>query len=172
MVERPLTRHDQVTLRHPTEADQSRLAGLVREWWDERPPRFERLWIRHFCGTSAVAEDERGHLVAVAIAFASRALPGRGVLHLVAVAPSHRRHGLGRGVAETAMAALGEDGIEQFEATVWPGNRGGVRFLEALGFAPVDASRATPLFGVPALADYDGDGEDRALFVLSVPPAA
>jgi hypothetical protein len=71
---------------------------------------------------------------------------------------------------EAVVAALREAGVGAVESVVWPGNRVGIRFLERLGFAPVPESLATPLYGVPALADYDGDGEDRAVMVLRQRP--
>jgi ribosomal protein S18 acetylase RimI-like enzyme len=160
----------EVTFRAPTEADHLRLARLVREWWDERPPRIDRLWFRHFASTSVVGTLADGRPIAVAIAFRSPKVRGHGVLTLVAVAPSDRRRGVGRAAVDAAIERLKEsDPTTAVEATVWPGNRAGVRFLEALGFAPDPSSRATPLYGVPAIADYDGEGEDRSLFILSLP---
>jgi hypothetical protein len=74
----------------------------------------------------------------------------------------------------TALEArLAADGVLEVEAEVWPGNRPGVRFFEALGYAPIPESLATPLYGIPAIVDYDGPDEDRSVFVhdLAAPPA-
>lgn len=170
MVERPLTAIPAITFRRATEADHARWSRLLREWWDERPPRLERLWFRHFAATSLIGETAGGRPAALAVAFPSATIPGLGMLWAVVVAPGFRRRGLGREVVLAAVAALRGVGVGAVEAAVWPGNRAGVRFLEALGFAPVPESLATPLYGVPALTGYDGDGEDRALMVLP-PPA-
>jgi GNAT superfamily N-acetyltransferase len=171
VVERPLTTRPDVTFRPATEADHARCSHLLREWWDDRPPRLERLWFRHFSATTIVAETGSTRTVGLAVSFPSAAIEDRGVLWAVAVAPAMRRHGVGRAIVDAAVAALREAGVGALEAAVWPGNRVGVRFLEALGFAPVAESLATPLYGVPALADYDGDGEDRAVMELRLPPA-
>jgi ribosomal protein S18 acetylase RimI-like enzyme len=172
VVERPLTRPPDLTFRPATEADHARCSRLLREWWDERPPRLDRLWFRHFAATTLIGETADGRPAALVAAFPSASLPGHGVLLAVAVAPSMRRQGIGRAAVEATVAALREAGVGAVEAAVWPGNRIGIRFLEGLGFAFVPESLATPLYGVPALADYDGDGEDRAVMTLRLPPAA
>jgi ribosomal protein S18 acetylase RimI-like enzyme len=154
-----------VTFRPATEGDHAHWSRLIREWWDDRPPRLERLWFRHFAATTIVGETDAGRPVALAVALPSATFPGRGVLWGVVVAPGLRRQGIGRGVVEAAVAALGGAGVGPVEATVWPGNRIGVRFLEALGFGFVPDSLATRLYGVPVRADYDGRGEDRAVMV-------
>ena len=69
MVERPLTTRPDVTFRPATEADHARWSRLLREWWDERPPRLERLWFRHFAGTSVVGETADARPAALAVAF-------------------------------------------------------------------------------------------------------
>jgi GNAT superfamily N-acetyltransferase len=168
-VERPLSDDTaEVTIREATEADHARLSRLIREWWDERPPRLERLWFRHFAGTTFVAVDPAGRPVGLAIAFRSAVHHERGVLNLVAVAPKHRRRGLGRSLVGASSDALRREGAGTMEAAVWPGNRTGVRFLEALGFTPVEESLATRLYGVPAFADYDGTDEDRAILEMTL----
>ena len=168
MVDRPLTPPD-FRLRRPTEADHVRLVRLVPEWWGEKRPALPRLWLRQFAGTSRVVETAEGRLIGVGIGFASQDEATRGVILLVAVGAGQRRHGLGTAVAREIEGALGERGATTIEALVWPGNRIGVRFLEALGYAPLPETLATRLFGVPAIADYDGEGEDRSVFVRELP---
>jgi GNAT superfamily N-acetyltransferase len=170
-VERTLTGRPDVTFRPATEADHARWSRLLREWWDDRPPRLDRLWFRHFAATTIVGETGEGRPIALAAALPSATIAGRGVLWAVVVAPGLRRQGIGRAIVEVVEAALREAGVGAVEAAVWPGNRVGVRFLEGIGFVPVAASLATPLYGVPALADYDGDGEDRAVMARPLPPA-
>lgn len=163
MVERSLTGTVAgLSLREPTEADHPRLARLVREWWDERPPHLERLWLRHFSATSVVAENPGGRLAGLAVAFRSPAEPERGVLQLIAVAPDIRRRGVGRALVADAERRLAAGGVAAVEVVVWPGNRAGIRFLEALGYEPAP-SAVERLYGVPATADYDGEGEDRSV---------
>ncbi len=172
-MERPLTPDapPDVAFRDAIEGDHAHLVHLVREWWDEHPPRLERLWLRHFAGTSVVGTSAAGRFVAAAIGFPSAGRPGRGVLWLVAVAPAQRRRGVGRAAAAAVVQRLGLTGARSVEAVVWPGNRAGVRFLEAIGFATAEESRGAQLYGVPAIADYDGDGEDRSVLERTLPTA-
>ncbi len=157
-----------VEIREATAADYQRVARLVREWWDERPPIVERLWFRHFGPTSVVAVTPEGRPAAVAVAFLSASTPTRGVIQLVAVAPAARRAGMGRAVISAAETRLAEAGATSAEAVIWPGNRAGIRFLEALGYRPAEETNRTRLYGVPAIADFDGEGEDRALLVREI----
>ena len=155
---------DDLAIREATEADHPRLMGLVREWWDERPPRLDRLWFRYFPGTTLVAETADGRLRALAIAFVSGRDPQRGVLQLIAVAPDLRRRGVGRMLVAAVEERLVAAGATAVEAVFWPGNRIAVRFLEALGYEALPETLRTPRYGIPAIPDFDGDGEDRAVF--------
>jgi len=160
---------DDLTIRGATEADHVRLTGLAREWWDERPPRLDRLWFRYFPGTTLVAETADGRIRALVIAFVSGRDARRGVLHLAMVAPDLRRRGVGRMLVAAVEERLVAAGATSVEAVFWPGNRIAVRFLEALGYEALPETRATPRYGIPAIPDFGGDGEDRAIFARPLP---
>ena len=164
MVERPLSDPREIRLRPATEADHPVVARLIDEWWGERRPHVARVWFRHFAGLSWVAERTDGRPVGVGIGARGHDRPLVGLLVLVAVAPSFRRQGVARSLGEAVGRSLEAAGATSTEAIVWPGNRVGVRFLEALGFGPA-AEAVDQLYGVPAIADFDGEGEDRAIFV-------
>jgi ribosomal-protein-alanine N-acetyltransferase len=169
VVERALT-PPAVVFREATEADHPRLARLIREWWDERPPHLERLWFRHFPATTVVGVDPEGRPMALAIGLPTAGDVRVGVLQLVAVAPKVRRRGVGREAVESVIARLRASGATSVEAAVWPGNRSGARFLEAVGFVVSPSPDGARLYGLPAIADYDGEGDDRSLFVRSLSP--
>jgi hypothetical protein len=59
-------------------------------------------------------------------------------------------------------------GVAHVHAVTWPGNRGSVGFHERIGFHASDGPGTQRLYGTPAFADYDGEGEDRVLFTIEI----
>jgi ribosomal protein S18 acetylase RimI-like enzyme len=168
-VERPLTLPPDLALRRPTEADHQALARLIPQWWGEKRPTIRRLWVRHFGSTSAMVERPDGRVIGAGIAFVSQDQPALGVVLAVAVAPGFRRRGVGRAIVAAVEETLAARGVRSVEAVIWSGNRTGVRFFDALGYAPIAESMATPLYGVPAIENYDGEGEERSVFMRELP---
>lgn len=154
--------------RRPVEADHARIVALVDDWWgDGRPMRavVPRLWFRHFTGTSWVAEADGGRLAGFIVGFVSQDHPDEGHVHLVATDPNRRRTGIGRSLYERFFADMAARGVRRVTAVTWPGNRRSVDFHVAIGFRPDDGPGAQRLYGTPAYADYDAEGEDRVLLV-------
>ena len=156
----------EITLRRPVEDDHRRLVGQVDDWWGGRKlhPLFPRIWFRHFSGTSWVAEEADGRLVGFLVGFISPDHPDEAVIHMAATSPNHRRKGLGRTLYERFFEDLRGRGVRRVTAITWPGNRVSVGFHRAMGFAPSDGPGTQNLYGTPAFADYDADGDDRVVF--------
>jgi RimJ/RimL family protein N-acetyltransferase len=55
--------------------------------------------------------------------------------------------------------------VRRVMAITWPGNRVSVAFHRSIGFRVVEGPGTQRLYGSPAFPDYDGDGEDRVVFV-------
>jgi GNAT superfamily N-acetyltransferase len=155
-----------LVMRHPTEADQPRIVGLVDDWFGGRDVRslLVRAWFRHVGSTSWIAEDAAGSPIGVLIGYRSQDRPTEGVLHLVGVHPSHRRHGIGRALTGSYLAAAAETGIETVTALAWPGERIAYAFFRAIGFRADDGPGSQNLYGTPAFPDYEFVGEDRIVF--------
>jgi ribosomal protein S18 acetylase RimI-like enzyme len=154
-----------LTFRPVTETDHAALIEVFDDWWDERPkPRLERLWFRHWASTSEVAEAQGGRHAALLIGFVSPDVPDEAVIRLVAVAAWARRRGIGRALVERFAAAAAERGATRLVANAKPGDPAAIGFLRALGFVAVTSPETRPLYGVPALPDAGGRGEDLALF--------
>jgi ribosomal protein S18 acetylase RimI-like enzyme len=159
---------DGIVLRRPVEADHPRLIGQVDDWWGggrKIHPLFPRLWFQYFSGTSWVAEDASGKLVGFLVGFISPDHPDEAYVHLVATSPNHRRSRLGRRLYEQFFEDVRGRGVRRVSAVTWPGNRVSVAFHRAMGFVPSEATGAQNLYGTPAFPDYDGEGDDRVVFM-------
>ena len=155
-----------LAFRHPTEGDHPRIVGLVDEWWGGRRMRalLPRLWFQHFAGTSWIAEDG-DRLAGFVVAFVSQDDPTTGYVHMIAADPNHRRSGVGEALYRRVFEDLGVRGVRRVKAVTWPGNRQSVAFHRAMGFRVDDGDGTQNLYGTPAYPDYDGEGDDRVLFI-------
>jgi GNAT superfamily N-acetyltransferase len=153
--------------RHPTEADYSAIIGVVDEWWGGRRMRamLPRLWFQHFTATSWIIEAADGRLAGFVVAFVSQDDPTTGYVHMIAADPNRRRAGLGRALYERVFEDLRRRGVRRVKAVTWPGNRVSVDFHRSIGFRVDDGPGTMRLYGTPAYPDYDGDGEDRVVFI-------
>lgn len=160
----------EITFRRPVEADHRFLVDQVDEWWGGRKLRqlLPRLWLRHFTGTSWIAEDVSGAVVGFLVGFVGPDDPTEAYIHMAATSPNHRRAGLGRALYDRFLADARARGVRRVYAVTWPGNQVSVGFHRALGFRPDDGPGTQRLYGTPAYADYDGEGQDRVVFSLEL----
>jgi ribosomal protein S18 acetylase RimI-like enzyme len=161
-----------VDFARPSDADHEAIVRRIDDWAGGRRARqlVPRLWFRHFTGTSWVARLDSGRIAGVAIGFVSPDDPSTAVLHLVAVDPAHRRNGIGRELIDRFLADLRSEGVQTVATTAWPDDRPTIHFLEAIGFALVAPEGRPRLYGMPAIADYDEPGDDRAELELRIAP--
>jgi GNAT superfamily N-acetyltransferase len=153
--------------RRPTEDDHPTVVGQVDEWWGGRHVHelLPRLWFQHFRGTSWVVETEGGRLAGFLVGFRSPDHPDEAYIHMVATDPNLRGRGIGRSLYERFFDEMRAVGVRRVKAVTWPADRVSVAFHAALGFRPTEGPGSQRLYGTPAFADYDYEGEDRALFV-------
>jgi GNAT superfamily N-acetyltransferase len=163
-----------IRFRRPTEADHTPIVRVVDEWWGGRRMSglFLRLWFQHFAGTSWVAEDKDGHLVGFLFGFISQDDPEVGYVHMIATNPNLRRRGLGAALYRRFFDDVAARGVRRVTSITWPGNRVSVAFHRSIGFRLVEGPGTQRLYGSPAFPDYDGDGEDRVVFVLELDPGS
>ena len=156
--------------RRPTEADHAPIVELVNEWWGGRHMRelLPRLWFRHFTGTSWIVEDDDKRLLGFLIGFISPDHPDVAYAHMIATNPNHRRRGVARALYEQFFADAWAAGAREVQAITWPGNRVSVDFHRHMGFEVDDGPGTTPIYGVPAYPDFDGDGQDRAVLIRAL----
>jgi GNAT superfamily N-acetyltransferase len=156
-----------VVFRRPREADHAVIVRLVDEWWGGRRMHelALRLWFQHFTGTSWIADDRDGQLLGFLIGFVSPDDPETGYVHMIATNPNRRRHGLGAELYRRFFDDVARRGVRRVKAITWPGNRVSVGFHRSIGFRVDDGPGTQNLYGSPAYPDYDGDDDDRVVFV-------
>lgn len=142
------------------------------DWWAERHQveQLPRLWLQHFTGTSWLAEDAAGReaatagrLVGFLVGFISPDDRATAVCHLVGVAPSHRRRGIGRELYERFAADGRAAGAKRIVAVAWPGDPIAIKFHVRLGFEPYAGPGTQRLYGTPAVPNHDFGRVDRAI---------
>jgi ribosomal protein S18 acetylase RimI-like enzyme len=156
-----------LVFRHPTDDDHLAVAGLVRAWSADAATAglLSRLWFRHFGNTSWLAETDDGRIAGFAAGVVASDRPVAH-LQLVAVDPNLRRRGIGRALVDRFLQTVRERGATEVEAVVWAGDRPAIAFALALGFLPDEGAGSSLIYGVPAYADYDAEGDDKARLVL------
>jgi ribosomal protein S18 acetylase RimI-like enzyme len=156
--------------RRPTEADHARIVELVDEWWGGRRMRalLPRMWFRHFTGTSWVVEDDSGRLLGFLVGFISPDHPETAYAHMIATNPNRRRRGIGRALYDQFFADARAAGTRQVQAITSPDNRVSLEFHRHLGFRPDDGPGTSPIYGVPAYRDFDGEDLDRAVLIRTL----
>jgi ribosomal protein S18 acetylase RimI-like enzyme len=133
--------------------------GRLNAWWGGRDmaPMLPKLFFLHFEGTSFVADDEDGQLAGFLIGFFSQTNEDEAYIHFVGVAPERRGEGLGRALYERFFETARAAGRTTVRCVTSPANTASVAFHEALGFTCERMAE-----------DYDGPGEDRALFMRRI----
>ena len=159
-----------IRFRRPGEADHPVVIAVVDDWWGGLKMRaiLPRLWFQHFTGRSWIAEDETGRLMGFLVGFISPDRPDVAYVHMIGTNPNRRRRGLGRELYDRFADDARIAGATRVVAVTWPGNQVSVGFHRALGFTPDDGSGTQNLYGTPAYAAYDGEGEDRIVFTKSL----
>lgn len=145
-----------VAIRHANPSDYGRVIQHVNAWWGGRDmaPMLPKLFFLHFEGTSFVADDDEGRLIAFLIGFLSQTDDAEAYIHFVGVAPEERGSGIGRQLYQRFFTVAREHGRSLVRCVTSPVNKGSIAFHESLGFTVEKVAE-----------DYDGPGEDRVLFV-------
>jgi len=160
-----------LAFRRPLEEDHRRLVDDVDRWFDGRrvKPLLGRAWFVHFASASWISETRDGRIAAFLIGFMSPGRPGEAVVHLAATNPELRRRRIGTAIHETWLSDVAARGADRAVVAIPPEDRTAVLFYRSLGFEAVRLGSRL-IWGVPAFADYDAEGVDRALFVRPILP--
>jgi ribosomal protein S18 acetylase RimI-like enzyme len=156
-----------MNIRHLNEHDYPAVIRVIDQWWGGRhmADMLPKLFFVHFQGTSFAAE-EHGQLIAFLAGFVSQTYPDQAYIHFVGIDPEHRQRGLGRQIYERFFAAAREHGCSIARCVTSPVNVASIAFHTRMGF---DVEKINGVSnGVPCTINYDGNGQDRVLFVKSL----
>jgi ribosomal protein S18 acetylase RimI-like enzyme len=152
------------TIRHILPDDYRPIITVLDDWWGGRQMRdmLPKLFFVHFRPTSFAAEKD-GQIVGFVIGFASQTDPSEAYIHFVGVHPGLRGSGLGRELYETFFKTALALGCRKVSCVTSPVNKGSIAFHQQMGFTAVESGKRVE--GVPVFEGYDGDGEDRVMFI-------
>lgn len=154
--------------------DHAAIVSNIQRWWgDSRTPEQARelslllpkMFLRHFAGTSLVEADEwgiRGFLVG----FHSSDHDDEAYIHFVGVDPELRGQGLARRLYTAFFDTARRAGRATVRAVTSPANTGSIAFHRAMGFSLEPSGRVVD--GLPVHNDYDGPGQHRVCFVITL----
>ncbi|WP_449278932.1 N-acetyltransferase family protein [Leucobacter sp. GX24907] len=142
-------------VRQAQSEDFDSIIAVVDDWWGRPASRdLTRLFLDHFHNTSLTAFTDELPLAGFAIAFISPAQPDTGYMHFTGVHPEMRRTGLARDLYERFFGTARAAGCTKVKAITSEVNERSIAFHQAIGFTASEA-----------IADYDGPGLDRVVFL-------
>lgn len=144
---------------------------LIDEWWGGRAvtAMLPRLFFTHFSDTS-FAVEANNRCVAFLSGFISQTKPSEAYIHFVGIDPEHRRKSLARTLYHRFATVVGQRGVSTVRAVTSPNNKGSIEFHTRVGFEMCsNASGHSSASDDFVHENYDGQGEDRVLFRISVP---
>lgn len=155
------------TIRHMVPEDYGPVITVLDDWWGGRRMRdmLPKLFFVHFRPTCFTAE-QAGRIVGFVIGFVSQTDPSEAYIHFVGVHPGLRGTGLGRELYGAFFKAVVALGCHRILSVTSPVNKGSIAFHQSMGFTPVESGRWVE--GVPVFEGYDGEGEDRVMFLRSL----
>lgn len=151
-------------IRNAEPADYPSIIPVLNDWWGGRrmSDMLPRLFFAHFRETSFVAKED-AQMVGFLSGFFSQTFADEAYIHFVGVHPDYRKRGLGQALYERFFETVRGQNRNVVRCVTSPVNKISIAFHTRLGFQI--EPRETRVDGVPFYPDYDGEGEDRVLFV-------
>jgi ribosomal protein S18 acetylase RimI-like enzyme len=154
-------------IRNLREADYTPIIAVLDSWWGGRhmSDMLPRLFFVHFQDTSFIAEEETVPL-GFLVGFISQTHPTHAYIHFVGVHPEHRQKRIGDQLYQQFFDTVKAGGCDTVHCVTSPINKGSIAFHTRMGFQAEQGE--TSLDGVPIKVAYDGEGEDRVVFVKKI----
>lgn len=143
------------------------ISPLINEWWGGRnmSDKLPKLFFDHFTQTSFVAEKD-GKLVGFLIGFLSQTHSNEAYIHFVGVHPEYRKHNIGKHLYNKFFTAVKQNNRSVVRCVTSPVNKVSIAFHTKMGFEIEEGDRIVD--GLSINTDYDGEDQDRVLFVKNL----
>ncbi|HBY95306.1 MAG: GNAT family N-acetyltransferase [Ardenticatenaceae bacterium] len=154
-------------IRTAEPTDYAPVIAVVDDWWGGRhmSAMLPKLFFIHFRETTLVAEEDR-ELVGFLSGFLSQTDPEEAYIHFVGVNPEYRQAGVGRLLYERFFEVARRHGRHLVRCVTSPVNKSSIAFHTHMGFGIVSGNGEVD--GISVHRNYDGQGEDRVLFVKAL----
>ncbi|MEM5015538.1 GNAT family N-acetyltransferase [Metabacillus indicus] len=140
------------------------ISPLIDEWWGGRhmSDMLPKLFFDHFTRTSFVAERE-GEIIGFLIGFLSQTHSNEAYIHFAGVHPDYRKHSIGKKLYNEFFNEARKNGRTIVRCVTSPVNKVSVAYHTKLGFQIEKGDKT--LNGLSITTNYDGQNQDRVLFV-------
>jgi ribosomal protein S18 acetylase RimI-like enzyme len=140
------------------------ISPLINEWWGGRnmSDMLPKLFFDHFTNTSFIAEKE-GKLVGFIIGFLSQSHSNEAYIHFVGVHPDYRKHNIGKHLYNKFFNVVKQNRRNIVRCVTSPVNKVSIAYHTKMGFEIKEGDKK--IDGVSINTDYDGQNQDRVLFV-------
>jgi predicted GNAT superfamily acetyltransferase len=153
-----------VQIRNVNSSDYNVISPLINEWWGGRQmsDMLPKLFFVHFTDTSFIAEKD-GEIVGFLIGFLSQSDSELAYIHFVGVNPNYRKNQIGKRLYNEFFDVVKKNNRNIVRAVTSPVNVVSIAYHTKMGFNIETGDKEVD--GVSVFSDYDGEKQDRVLFV-------
>ncbi|UOQ50161.1 GNAT family N-acetyltransferase [Gracilibacillus caseinilyticus] len=151
-------------IRNVTSSDYDIISPVINEWWGGRQMAhmLPKVFFVHFNDTSFIME-QKGEIIGFLIGFFSQSDQDVAYIHFVGVHPDYRKQHIGKQLYSAFFNEAEKNGKKFIRALTSPVNKTSIAYHTKSGFAIEQGDKEVD--GVSVFTDYDGEGQDRVLFV-------
>lgn len=150
--------------RNVKASDYREVIDVLNQWWGGRnmADMLPKLFFNHFQNTSYIIEQDN-KIIAFLIGFVSQTYPDEAYIHFVGVHPEYRKTGVAKKLYQLFFDNVQQLGCNTIRCVTSPINKTSIAFHTKLGFKVEKGNGEVE--GIHVHTNYDGEGQDRVLFV-------
>jgi len=151
-------------IRFVKSSDYYILSPLINKWWGGRniSDMLPKLFFDHFTNTSFIAEIN-GEIVGFLIGFLSQSKHNEAYIHFVGVHPKFRKQNIGKELYYHFFKVAQQNDRHIIRCVTSPVNKTSIAYHTKMGFVIQTGNKK--IDGIEVTANYDGQDQDRVLFV-------